>query len=295
MRNKFWRRFGRNPLTWFGVGLVVFFALVAAFAPLIAPPPQGTTYVLSIPSQIPRASYYAQPSPPSAGHVFGTTQGQYDLFFGVVWGSRSAFMVGFLVVALGVFVGLILGSLAGYYGGFLDSAIMRLTDVFFSVPALVLAMVIVTILGSSLFNVMWAIAVVSWPVYARLIRGEVLKAKNLDYVDAARGLGVSNRRIILRHVLPNTIAPLIVVASLDIGAVVLLAAALSFLGIGAPTGFPGWGQLINLARAWLIGPPGEPFKFWYVTVYPGVAIVLFVLGWNLLGDALRDALDVRDV
>ena len=290
---KIFRRLTKNPLAWLGIALLGIFLLVAIFAPLLAPVPDGTGYVLGIPERIPREGFAAQPVPPNSEHLLGTSEGQYDIYFGLVWGSRTAFLVGLLVVTIGIIVGTILGALSGYFGGVLDTIIMRFTDIVFAVPALVLAMVVVTVLGQSLTYVMAAIALVSWPTYARVMRGEVMAIKSREFVEAARALGVPVTRILSRHISPNTLIPMLVVASLDIGSVVLLAASLSFLGIGAPLGFPDWGQLVSFARNWMVGPPGEPLRYWFVSFYPGLTILLFVLGWNLLGDAVRDALDVR--
>jgi len=184
--------------------------------------------------------------------------------------------------------------LAGFIGGWVDEVLMRFTDIVIAFPSLVLAIVIVTILGQTLTNVIVAIALVAWPNYARVIRAEVMKVKNLDYVESARALGSRGLRVFTKHMLPNTIAPLIVVASLDMGSVVLTASALSFLGLGPPMGYADWGQMVNFARNWILGPPGDPLAYWYTSVYPGMAILVFVLGWNLLGDAFRDAFDPRD-
>ncbi|MDH4292249.1 MAG: ABC transporter permease, partial [Dehalococcoidia bacterium] len=233
------------------------------------------------------------PEPPSEDHIFGTTQGQYDIFYGVIWGTRSAFRVGLVVIGIVVVIGILLGSLAGYFGGIVDEIIMRITDVFLAFPALILAMAIVAALGPSLNTVIIALTVVSWPSYARLIRGDILQVREEDYIEASRGLGASSARVILRHALPNAIYPTLIMASLDIGAVVLSAAALSFLGLGAPEGYADWGQLTSFARNWIVGPPGDPLKYWYAVTIPGLFILFFVLGWNLLGDAFRDIFDPR--
>jgi peptide/nickel transport system permease protein len=201
--------------------------------------------------------------------------------------------VGLIVIGVILLAGIILGSLAGYFGGIVDEVIMRITDIFLAFPGLILAMAIVSAIGPSLRSVMIALASVSWPAYARLIRGDILQVREEDYIEASRGLGASNMRIILRHALPNAIYPTLVMASLDIGAIVLAAAALSFLGLGAPEGYADWGQLTSFARNWIVGPPGQPLKYWYAVTIPGAAILLFVLGWNLLGDAFRDILDPR--
>jgi len=283
------RQLTKNPLSLAGIIIIVIFATIAIFAPLIAPIPEGHRD----PYMIPRDGYSATPQPPSEEHIFGTTEGQYDIFYGVVWGTRSAFHVGLVVIGAIVVIGVVLGSLAGYFGGRLDEVIMRITDVFLAFPALILAMAIVAAIGPSLRSVMIALIVVSWPSYARLIRGDILQVREEDYIEASRGLGASSGTIIIRHALPNAIYPTLVMASLDIGAVVLSAAALSFLGLGAPEGYADWGQLTSFARNWIVGPQGNALKYWYAVTIPGLFILFFVLGWNLLGDAFRDILDPR--
>jgi peptide/nickel transport system permease protein len=279
----------KNPLSLAGIIILVIFTFVAIFAPLIAPTPEGH----SDPYRIPRDGYFATPQPPDEEHIFGTTEGQYDIFYGVIWGTRSAFHVGLVVIGIVLVVGIILGSLAGYFGGVVDEIIMRITDIFLAFPTLILAMAIVAAIGPSLRSVIIALTVVSWPSYARLIRGDILQVREEDYIEASRGIGASNSRVILRHALPNAIYPTLVMASLDIGAVVLAAAALSFLGLGAPEGYADWGQLTSFARNWVVGPSGDPLKYWYAVTIPGLFILFFVLGWNLLGDAFRDILDPR--
>jgi peptide/nickel transport system permease protein len=170
---------------------------------------------------------------------------------------------------------------------------MRFTDVILALPSLLLAVVIVAITGPSLSHVMISVTAVSWPSYARLLRGDVLAIKNREFIQASRALGASHLRIFLRHILPNCIYPILVLASLDMGSIVITAAALSFLGLGAPLGYADWGQLISLSRNWIMGSSGNPFAYWNTFTIPGLAIFLFVLGWNLLGDGLRDILDPR--
>ena len=279
----------RNPLSIIGIMLILAFILTAVLAPVIAPPPEGHRNAY----QIPRSGFSPTPTPPSSEHPFGTTEGQYDILYGVIWGTRSAFRVGVLVVGSILVTGIVLGSVAGYFGGLVDEVIMRVTDVFMAFPALILAMAITVALGPSLNSVTLALTAVSWPSYTRLIRGDILAVREEDYVEAARGVGSSHFRIIVRHILPNSIYPTLVMASLDIGAVVLSAAALSFLGLGAPEGYADWGQMIGYARNWIVGPPGDPMAYWYAVVIPGLFILFFVLGWNLLGDAFRDILDPR--
>ena len=283
------RQLTRNPLSLMGIIIIVFFVIIAIFAPLIAPTPEGHRDAY----MIPRDGYSATPQPPSEEHRFGTTQGQYDIFYGVIWGTRSAFHVGLVVIGVVLAIGILLGSVAGYFGGLLDEVIMRITDIFMAFPGLILAMAIVAVLGPSLRSVMIALTVVAWPSYARLIRGDILQVREEDFIEASRGLGASSGRVIIRHALPNAIYPTLVMASLDIGAIVLAASALSFLGLGAPEGYADWGQLTSFARNWIVGPPGNPLKYWYAVTIPGLFILFFVLGWNLLGDAFRDILDPR--
>jgi len=285
----FLHRMRKNPLSLIGLTIILVFIVIAVFAPLIAPPPEGHRD----PYLIPRDGFRPIPEPPSAEHKFGTTQGQYDIFHGVIWGTRSAFRVGLTVMLSVLAIGIVLGSLAGYFGGLIDESIMRITDVFLAFPPLILAMALTAALGPSLNSVTIALIVVSWPSYARLVRGDILAVREEEYVEAARGVGASHSRVIVRHILPNSIYPTLIMASLDIGAVVLSAAALSFLGLGAPEGYADWGQLISFARNWIVGPPGNPFAYWYTVTIPGLFILFFVLGWNLLGDAFRDILDPR--
>jgi peptide/nickel transport system permease protein len=272
-----------------GIIIITIFVIIAILAPIIAPTPEGHRDAY----MIPRDGYSAIPTPPSEEHIFGTTQGQYDIFYGVVWGTRSAFRVALVVMGITILLGIALGSLAGYFGGIIDEIIMRITDIFLAFPPLILAMAIVAAIGPSLTTVMIALTVVWWPSYARLIRGDILQVREEDYIEASRGLGASSGRVILRHILPNAIYPTLIMASLDIGAVVLSAAALSFLGLGAPEGYADWGQLTSFARNWIVGPYNAPLKYWYAVITPGLFILFFVLGWNLLGDAFRDILDPR--
>lgn len=285
----FMRRMRKNTLSIVGFSLIALFIAVALLAPVLAPPGASTRD----PYLIPHEGFATDPQPPRKGHVFGTTEGQYDLYYGIVWGTRTAFRVSFVVIVISVVIGLIFGGLSGYYGGRIDEIIMRVTDIFLAFPGLVLAVVVVAVLGRSLDNVMVAIALVNWPTYARLLRGDILTVRNRDFVEAARAMGGNDVRVILKHVLPNVVYPFLVFGSLDMGLVVITAAALSFLGLGAEVGYADWGMLVNLSRNWIIGSAGNPFDYWYVLVFPGIAISLFVLGWNLLGDAFRDILDPR--
>jgi peptide/nickel transport system permease protein len=283
------RRMRRSPLSVAGLLIVALFIAVAVLAPLLASPAAGTRD----PYLIPHEGFLPDPQPPRAGHPLGTTGNQYDLYYGIVWGTRTAFRVAVVVVAISVAIGVLLGTIAGYYGARIDEILMRITDVFLAFPGLVLAVVVTAVLGKGLDKVMIAIALVNWPTYARLLRGDILSVRQRDYVEAARAMGGGDLRIMLRHVIPNAIYPFLVYAAFDMGLIVLVAAALSFLGLGAEIGYADWGQLINMSRSWILGVPGDPFIYWYTVVFPGAVIFLFVLGWNLLGDAFRDILDPR--
>lgn len=284
-----WKTLKRRPMSLLGFGLIGFFLTVAVLAPVLAPPEAGSrdAYI------IPQSGYSPDPVRPSKEHWFGTTEQQYDLYYGMVWGSRTAFSVALRVVGISVCVGILLGGAAGFYGGWVDELLMRFTDVILAFPDIVLAVVIVAVRGPSLDNVMIAVTAVSWPSYARLMRGDVLSVKERDFVAAARAIGASDARILFRHIIPNSIYPVLVVASLSMGRIVITAAALSFLGLGAPVGYADWGQLISLSRNWILGSSGNPFEYWHTVFIPGLSIFLFVLGWNLLGDAVRDILDPR--
>jgi peptide/nickel transport system permease protein len=223
----------------------------------------------------------------------GIASGGYDIYYGIVWGTRTSFFIGILVVGIVMVIATVVGGVAGLFGGWLDNLLMRLVDVVYSIPSLVLAMVFASIFGRGLIKTMIAIALVAWPIYARMLRGNILQVKAQDYISAAHAVGVGNLRLFFKHILPNAIGPMVILASLDIGAIVITASTLAFLGLGADVGYADWGQMISFARSWISNPGGEPLKYWYVWFWPSMAIALFVLGWNLLGDAVRDALDPR--
>jgi len=269
-----------NPVSIAGMVIVLCFILIAILAPVLAPPP-----VPSEPFQVPRDGFQAEPLPPSAKHILGTTQGQYDIFYGIVWGTRTAFEIGIVVTGLTVLIGGLLGAISAYAGGWVDETIQRVVEIVLAFPFLLAALVLATVLASKIHNGlltgMIALTAFGWPTYSRLIRGDVLSVKERDYVLAAR--------ILFRHILPNSIYSLLVVGSLDIGTYVLTFAALSFLGLGAGEGYADWGQLLSYARNWI----PSLAQFWYIVVFPGAALLLFVLGFNLIGDAFRDALDPK--
>ena len=270
-RRPAWRR---SPLTVAGLVLITALALIAVLAPLLAPA-DPLKQVLS-----------TRLKPPSAEHWMGTDQLGRDVLSRMIYGARISLLIGTVVVGLAASIGTVVGLIAGYAGGWLDEGLMRLTDVFFAFPALILAMAISGALGPSLTNAMIAIAIVSWPVYARLVRAQVLSLREREYVEAAHSLGASSPRIIWQHILPNTLAPLLVQASFDMGGAILSAAGLSFIGFGAQPPTAEWGVMISDGRNYIVTQP-------WLSLFPGLAILLTVAAFNLIGDGLRDALDPR--
>lgn len=277
------KRLFTNPTALLGFFLLAFFIVVAALAPFLAPPPmEGVD-----PYIIPRMGFLTEPQPPSAQAVFGTTEGQYDIFYAVVWGTRTAFKVGFVVVFFTTIIGMAVGAAAGYYRGKIDEILMRVTDVFMSMPFLIAVIVLTTLLGKGLDKVVIALIAFDWMDTARLLRGSVLQEREEEYVQAARALGYTDLRIILRHILPNTTFPVLIQASMRIGTLVVVASGLSFLGLGAPQDYADWGQIISYSRNW------QGVEYWYTIFFPAMAMVLFVLSWNLVGDVLRDVFDPK--
>ena len=272
-----------------GVAILLAFVLVAVFAPVLAPPGEFQM----TPYDTPRAGFLATPQPPSPDAIFGITEGQYDIYYAVIWGTRTAFKIGLGVVAISVLVGTIVGAAAAYYGGALDEILMRIVDVFMAVPFLIAAMVLTALLGKGIVPVTIALSTFGWMSYARIIRSEILRIREMDYVHAARAYGASDLRLIVLHIIPNAFFPVLVLATMATGSMVLTASALSFLGVGTEEGYADWGQFIAYARNWIVGQPGNPFQYWYTLAFPGAAIFLFVLAWNLVGDTLRDILDPR--
>lgn len=277
-----------NPLSFSGFLLVIFFAGVAIAAPFLAPPPRPHD-----PYKIPRDGFSPTPKPPSEKHPFGTASGQYDVYYGVIWGTRTAFKVGLIITGMNLLIGLTVGSIAAYFGGWIDEILMRIVEIFmgfpFLVAAITLAAVLQPIIGRGIITGMIALIAFGWMFYARLIRGDILALKERDYVISAQAAGANGFRILFRHIIPNAIYPTLIVASMDIGSYVIAFAALSFLGLGAEVGYADWGQMISFARDWI----PVLASYWWIVIYPGVAIILFVLGWNLIGDALRDTFDPR--
>ena len=223
---------------------------------------------------------------PSLQHLFGLDELGRDILARVLMGARVSLMVGLIVVGVSATIGMIVGALSGYYGGWLDQLIGRTMDVLMAFPGLLLAIALVAVLGPSLTNVVLALAAIGWVGYARLVRGQVLRAREFDYVHAARALGANTIRILLRHVLPSAVPVVLVQSTLGMAGAMLSEAALSFLGLGVQPPTPSWGTMINGGRAHLLDAP-------HLTVFPGVCLALVVLGFNFLGDGLRDAVDKR--
>jgi peptide/nickel transport system permease protein len=272
-RSRIVRRFFRDPGTVLGSALAIVLIVLALITPWITGDPlkQDTKQRLQ---------------PPGAAHWLGTDQLGRDVMSRVLYGARISLRIGLIVTGISLLVGAIIGLIAGLLGAVWDDILMRTTDIFLAFPGLILAMAISAALGPNLTNVMIAVAAVSWPGYARLLRAQVLAVKNLEFVDAARSLGASTSRIAWRHLLPNTIAPLLVQASFDIGSSILVAAGLSFIGFGAQPPTPEWGAMVSDTRNFINEAP-------WASSAPAVAILLTVLAFNLLGDGLRDILDPR--
>jgi peptide/nickel transport system permease protein len=268
-----------NPLLAAGVGLSVLIVLLALLAPLLAPYPED-------------AGSATHPlrtlQPPSLRHPFGTDQVGRDILSRVLYGARVSPVIAALVLAISCAVGVPLGVIAGYFGGIVDEVITRVTDVFLAFPALLLALAFAAMLRPSVTNTVIAIAVTWWPWYTRIVRGQAASVTGRPFVEAARALGIPHRRILLRHVLPNAITPVIVQVSLDVGGVILTASALSFLGLGAQDPTPDWGLMVSQGQAFFTTQ-------WWLVTFPGAAILLTAVAFNLLGDQLRDLLDPRRV
>ncbi|MEZ4518970.1 MAG: ABC transporter permease [Chloroflexota bacterium] len=301
-----------NPLSVAGILLIAFFALVALFAPVLAPPPTENWDTM----QIPRDGFRAEPQSPGSPwvknapmtvplwyktitgneewtHIWGTTSGQYDIWYGTIWGTRTAFFASVVVTFFSVLIGVTIGAVAGFYGGWVDEGLMRVVEVFVAFPfitgALILASLLTPLFGRSVWPATIALIIFGWTGYARQLRGDILGTKERDYVLAARASGANDVHLMMKHVIPNAMFPTLVRISLDMGAIVLSFAALSFLGIGLPEGYADWGQITSFARSWILTLD----QYWYIILFPGVALLLYGLGWNLIGDALRDILDPK--
>lgn len=270
-----WRRFSANRLALVGLLIIIGLLVVAAFADVLAPysPTVGDLK-------------NARLVPPSAAHWFGTDDLGRDIYSRIVYGSRWTLYVVILVAVIAAPIGLLVGTVAGYAGGWTDTILMRITDIFLAFPKLVLALAFVAALGPGIENAVLAIAITSWPPYARIARAETLTVRNSDYIKAVQLMGASPFRIVLRHIMPLCISSLIIRVTLDMAGIILTAAGLGFLGLGAQPPLPEWGAMIASGRRFILDQ-------WWVAAAPGAAILIVSLGFNLLGDGLRDALDPR--
>ncbi len=269
-----WKRLRRNKLAMLGLSIVILLILIAIFAPLISP--------YDPISRIKEDSSLG----PSISHLFGTDLLGRDIFSRVIYGSRISIEVGVVAVGISVLIGLFFGALSGYFGGASDAVIMRVADIFFAFPYILGAIAIMTILGPGIVNIFVAIGILGWASFARIFRSSILTIKNKEYIEAARALGASNYRIITKHIFPNSFAPIIVYATMNVGTAIIVEAALSFLGIGVQPPTPAWGKMLADSLAYIDIAPWMMF-------FPGLAILITVLGFVLLGDGLRDAFDPR--
>jgi peptide/nickel transport system permease protein len=344
-------RMKQSPLSIIGASIVIFYIIIALLAPLLAPP--GHPSQGGDPFQMPRYGFAIVPKPPSPEHPFGTAQGQFDIYYGCIWGTVAAFRMGFLVVFGVLAIGFVIGAVAGYFGGIIDELVMKLTDIILAlslilVITLVIALppiwvvdlgflslalsfpIVIVIIAhfgfkfsgpwsmvsglfsfvyillflsvfklslyplnlalTSLDKVLLSLVIVGWPIYARIVRGEIVRMKHEDFARAAEAVGFSNIGVKVKHPVPELAYPILIIPFLGIGPIVLIAAILSFLGIGVPYGYADWGQLISFSRNYIWAGAIDPWKYWYTYVIPGLFLFTFVLGWILLSDAFRDVL-----
>jgi peptide/nickel transport system permease protein len=270
----------RNPVTVIGLVIIVLMVAMALLAPVLTTPNEPNPY------QMPRDWTALNEPPGTPGHPLGTTAHGGDVLYGVIWGSRTSLWLSLIVVAVTVTIGTIVGSLAGFIGGKMDEILMRVVDVFLAIPELIFALAIAAVLGPSFSNIILALAIVYWVKYARIIRGQIIHVKQNEYVDSARVIGDTKFRIYLKDVLPNSITPVMVQATMDMGAIVLVGATLSFIGL-SEAGLAEWGVLVSE------GQVGISTGRWWASTFPGLMIFLWALAFNLVGDGLRDVLDPR--
>jgi ABC-type dipeptide/oligopeptide/nickel transport systems, permease components len=271
-----WRRLRKNKGAMIGLVIAVLLILMALTAPLL----------LDYKKDVINQNISERLQSPSLAHPFGTDDTGRDIMNRIIYGSRYSLSVGFIAVTVSLLIGVPLGSIAGFYGGKIDNFIMRLADVFLSIPTFLLALVVVAAIGQSTFNLMLAVGVTSAPSFIRVTRASVLTARNQDYVEAARAIGVGDLKIIFRHVLPNSLSPIIVQATMRVGSAIITASTLSFLGMGVSPPTPEWGAMLSGGRKFIR-------DYSYMTLFPGMAIMITVLALNMFGDGLRDAIDPR--
>lgn len=260
-----------------GLAIIVILVAIAIVGPFFVPYPEDALGALNISQRL---------KPPSAEHLFGTDQAGRDIFTRVIIGARISLIAGIVVIALSLTLGTLMGAIAGFFGGRVSEVIMRVTDVFLTIPDLILAMAFAAALGPGLFNVMVAISLVWWPGYCRLARANVVALRDSQFAEAARSIGAGNGQVLFKHVLPNAFPTILVKASMDFGFAILTTAALGFIGLGTQPPTPDWGVMIADGRKYLR-------EAWWFSTFPGIAILLTVLAFNLLGDGLRDVLDPR--
>lgn len=281
LRQDAWRRLRKNKLAVAGLIWVIIVIIIAASADLWVPRYFGDPTNIDT-TQMGQRSLLA----PTTAHPFGTDKLGRDILSRTIYGARPSLEVGVVATLIAIIIGLILGALAAYYGGWWDSIVMRAADVFLSFPYILFAIILIALLGFGILNLFLAIGVLAWPSIARVFRSSILSVKENEYVDAARAMGASTRRILFRHIMPNAVAPIVVYGTMSVGGAILAEAALSFLGMGVQPPAPSWGNMVSEARTYLFTAP-------WILVFPGIALFLTVLGFVLLGDGLRDALDVK--
>lgn len=274
LRHLFWKRFRKNKLALAGAGIVFLLFFAALFAPWLSPYDPGQINIKRVLQD------------PSSEHLFGTDPLGRDVLSRMLWGSRISLLVGFVAVGIASFIGIFLGALAGYYGGWVDNLIMRFVDVMLCFPTFFLILAVIALLEPNIWNIMIIIGITGWMSVARLVRAEFLSLKERDFAVAERALGARDFRIIFRHILPNALAPVFVAATLGVAGAILTESALSFLGIGVQPPTPSWGNILTAGK--------DNIQIaWWLSLYPGLAILITVLGYNLLGEGIRDAIDPR--
>ena len=271
-----WHQFRRNKGAMVGSVIVLLIVFIALFADVF----------LDYDTQVVGQNLADRLQWPSANHWFGTDELGRDIFFRVLYGARFSCSVGLVAVTIGLLIGVTLGAIAGFYGGVIEEVIMRSTDILSAVPNMLLAIVIVSVLGQSIWNLMLAVGITSVPQFVRITRAAVLTVRNQEYVEASKAIGLTNRKIIFKHILPNCLSPIIVQATLRVASAIISASSLSFLGLGVPAPSPEWGALLSGGRKYIR-------DYSYMTLFPGLAIMITVLALNMMGDGLRDSLDPK--
>ncbi len=269
-----WKRLSKNKLALLGLGIVIFFVLVAIFAPYITPYPWNEV-------DLSRAL-----QPPSWKHLLGTDEFGRDIFSRIIYGTRVSLQFAFFAQLISISIGTLLGLIAGFYGGWIDDLIMRVVEILFAFPFLLFVIAVVSTLGTGIQNLYLAVALIGWAGVSRIVRGQVLSLRERDFVVGAHAIGASIWRILFRHILPNALSPIIIEATLGVGGMIMLEAGLSFLGLGVQAPTPSWGSMVQAGLAYMR-------SCWWYPIAPGIVIMIVVFGFNLLGDGLRDALDPR--